>query len=171
MLEKITVPNSASTIDGVPAIISTVDSTIRARPKGRPNSLSQTAIATPTGSAIAIPITATMKVPTSGSRKPPVSAWLKPVFGDVVSSCGPHVLDALDEQVDHDRRGDRAEEQPEGPADGEPDPVRQPPGGARLRRSEAVRRPSPPAPRRRLLAPARLLLEGAHTWAVYFFIG
>ena len=45
MLEKITVPNSASTIEGVPAIISTVDSTMRARAKGLPNSLSQTAIA------------------------------------------------------------------------------------------------------------------------------
>ena len=78
MLEKITVPNSASTIDGVPAIISTVDSTIRARAKGRPNSLSQTAIAMPSGSAIAMPIAATMNVPISGSRNPPVSALREP---------------------------------------------------------------------------------------------
>ena len=53
MLEKITVPNSASTIEGMPAIISIVDSTTRASADGRPYSLSQTAIATPTGSAIA----------------------------------------------------------------------------------------------------------------------
>jgi hypothetical protein len=88
VLEKMTVPNSARTIDGVPAIISTVDSTMRASAKGRPNSLSQTAIATPSGRAIAIPIRPTRRVPTRGSRKPPVSDSLKPVFGALVSSSG-----------------------------------------------------------------------------------
>ena len=81
VLEKITVPNSASTIEGMPAIISIVDSATRASATGRPYSLSQTAIATPTGSAIAMPIAATIRVPISASEKPPVSASVKPAVG------------------------------------------------------------------------------------------
>ena len=45
VLEKITVPKRARTIEGMPAIASIVDSVIRARPAGRPYSTSQTAIA------------------------------------------------------------------------------------------------------------------------------
>ncbi len=47
VLEKITVPNRASTIEGMPAIASIVDSVIRASAVGRPYSTSQTAIAMP----------------------------------------------------------------------------------------------------------------------------
>ena len=75
VLEKITVPNRASTIEGMPAIASIVDSVIRASAAGRPYSTSQTAIATPTGRAIAIPIAATIRVPKRASEKPPVSVW------------------------------------------------------------------------------------------------
>ena len=85
-LEKITVPNRARTIDGMPAIASIVDSAARASAAGRPNSESQTAIATPAGRAIAIAIAATIAVPSSGSSTPPVLFWLKPTFGGVVSS-------------------------------------------------------------------------------------
>ena len=49
VLEKITVPNRARTIEGMPAIASIVDSVIRASAAGRPYSTSQTAIATPAG--------------------------------------------------------------------------------------------------------------------------
>ena len=45
-------PKIASTMLGVPATISTPDSTARASQAGRPYSVSQTAIATPTGAAI-----------------------------------------------------------------------------------------------------------------------
>ena len=45
--EKISVPNSARTIDGVPAIISIVDSASARERDGRPYSLSQTATADP----------------------------------------------------------------------------------------------------------------------------
>ena len=41
-------------------------------PVGRPNSLSHTAIPTPTGNATAIAIAPTITVPSNGSRKPPV---------------------------------------------------------------------------------------------------
>ena len=87
-LEKTTVPNSASTIDGVPATISTADSVSRASANGRPYSLSHTAVATPSGSAIAIAIAATSSVPSSGSRKPPVWVSLKPAVGWVTSRLG-----------------------------------------------------------------------------------
>ena len=70
-------PKIARTIDGVPAIISTADSTTRASATGRPYSVSQTAIATPSGSAIAMPSAATSSVPISGSRKPPVFALVE----------------------------------------------------------------------------------------------
>ena len=65
-----------------------MDSATRASAAGRPNSLSQTAIAMPTGSAIAIAITATIRVPSSGSRKPPVSFSLKPGAGLVTNRLG-----------------------------------------------------------------------------------
>ena len=68
------VPNSARRIEGVPASISIVDSTTRASAAGRPNSLSQTAIAIPTGTAIAIDMIAITTVSSSGSKNPPV--WL-----------------------------------------------------------------------------------------------
>ena len=85
VLEKITVPNRASTIEGMPAIASIVDSVIRASAVGRPYSTSQTAIATPAGSAIEIPITATIRVPKRASEKPPLSLWLKPAAAGVTS--------------------------------------------------------------------------------------
>ncbi len=85
VLEKITVPNRARTIEGMPAIASIVDSVIRASAAGRPYSTSQTAIATPVGSAIAIAITATIMVPKRASEKPPLSAWLKPAEAGVTS--------------------------------------------------------------------------------------
>ena len=66
---------------GLPAIVSIVDSATRASAVGRPYSVSQTAMPTPTGRAIAIAIAPTISVPISGSRKPPVVAWLKPAFG------------------------------------------------------------------------------------------
>ena len=87
-LWKIRVPNSASTIDGVPAIISMVDSATRASANGRPNSLSHTPTPMPTGAAIAIAIPPTRNVPTSGSRNPPVSASSKPGAGWVTKSSG-----------------------------------------------------------------------------------
>ena len=43
--EKMMRPKIASTIDGVPAMTSTPDSTARARPRGRPYSVSHSAIA------------------------------------------------------------------------------------------------------------------------------
>ena len=61
-------PKIASTIVGVPATISTPDSTARASQAGRPYSLSQTAVATPIGNAISVPIAVRMKVPYIGSR-------------------------------------------------------------------------------------------------------
>ena len=86
-LEKITVPNSARTIDGIPAITSIVDSAARASATGRPNSRQPDGDRDPRpGGAIAIAIAATIAVPISGSRMPPVASWLKPAFGGVVSS-------------------------------------------------------------------------------------
>ena len=84
-LEKMTMPNSARTMVGIPAIASMVDSATRASAVGRPYSESQTAIPTPAGRAIAIAIAPTIRVPISGSRMPPVVAWLKPALGAVVS--------------------------------------------------------------------------------------
>ena len=78
---KISRPKIASTMLGVPATISIPDSTARASPLGRPYSVSQTAIPTPTGAAIAVPRTATTKVPRTGSRKPPLSPWPSPAWG------------------------------------------------------------------------------------------
>ena len=92
MLEKITVPNSARTIEGMPAIASIVDSVIRASAAGRPNSTSQTAIPIPAGSAIEIPITATIRVPKRASEKPPVCAWVKPEVAGVTSIEGRRYL-------------------------------------------------------------------------------
>ena len=67
VLEKITVPNSARTIEGMPAIISIVDSATRASADGRPYSLSQTAIADARPAARSrSPIAATIRVPISG---------------------------------------------------------------------------------------------------------
>ena len=85
VLPKITVPNRARTIEGIPAIASIVDSVIRARAAGRPYSVSQTAIPTPIGRASAIPITATIIVPTRASEKPPVWLSLNPAFAGVHS--------------------------------------------------------------------------------------
>ena len=85
VLEKITVPKRARTIEGMPAIASTVDSVIRARAAGRPYSTSQTATPMPIGSAIEIPITATIRVPTKASEKPPVWLSLNPVAAGVTS--------------------------------------------------------------------------------------
>jgi hypothetical protein len=82
------VPKSASTIDGVPAIISIVDSAARASAKGRPYSLSQTPMPSPTGSAIAIAMSPTANVPINGSRKPPVSLSLNPAAGCVTNRFG-----------------------------------------------------------------------------------
>ncbi len=82
---KITVPNRASTIEGMPAIASIVTSVIRASARGRPYSTSQTAIATPIGSAIEIPITPRMMVPKKASEKPPVSPSVKPAAAGVTS--------------------------------------------------------------------------------------
>ena len=65
---KTSSPKIASTIVGVPATISTPDSTARASPAGRPYSLSQTAVATPIGRAIAVPIAVSISVPRIGSR-------------------------------------------------------------------------------------------------------
>ena len=143
MLEKITVPNSASTIDGVPAIISTVDSTTRARAKGRPNSLSQTAIAMPErqrdrdadrrddeGPDQRVEEAAGLRLGEAGLRRGR-------------EQLGAHVLDPLDQHVDDDRRGDRAEEQPEEPAEREADPVGEPPGGTRLDGAVLWRPPAP----------------------------
>ena len=82
------IPNRASTTEGAPASISTVDSTTRASAVGRPYSLSQTATPTPTGPAMPIAIPATRKVPIRGPRNPPVSFWLKPTWGLVQISSG-----------------------------------------------------------------------------------
>ena len=83
--EKITVPNRARTIEGMPAIASIVDSVIRASAAGRPYSTSQTAIAIPAGRASEIPMKATIRVPIRASEKPPVSLWVKPEAAGVVS--------------------------------------------------------------------------------------
>ena len=85
MLEKITVPNRARTIEGMPAIASIVDSVIRASAAGLPYSTSQTATPTPTGSAIEIPITATIRVPKKASEKPPLWLWPNPAEAGVNS--------------------------------------------------------------------------------------
>ncbi len=74
-------PKIASTMLGVPATISTPDSTARASEDGRPYSVSQTAIPTPTGAAIAVAITVSARVPSSGSRKPPLLLWSRPAWG------------------------------------------------------------------------------------------
>jgi hypothetical protein len=75
------IPNRASTTEGAPASISTVDSTTRANPAGRPYSLSHTATPTPIGPAIPIAMAAIRNVPISGSRKPPVWFWVYPTCG------------------------------------------------------------------------------------------
>ena len=61
-------PKIASTIVGVPAMISTQDSTARASHDGLPYSLSQTAVPTPIGSATSVPIVVNSNVPRIGSR-------------------------------------------------------------------------------------------------------
>ena len=81
-------PNSASTIDGVPANISTVDSTTRASAAGRAYSLSHTATPMPIGVAIASAVTVTRMVPSRSARNPPVSFWVFPTFGLVQSRSG-----------------------------------------------------------------------------------
>ena len=85
VLEKITVPNRARTIEGMPAIASIVDSVTRASAAGRPYSTSQIAMPTPTGSAIEMPITATIRVPKKASEKPPLWLWSKPAAAGVNS--------------------------------------------------------------------------------------
>ena len=60
---------------GVPAITSTPDSTARASHAGLPYSVSQTAVAMPSGAAIAIAPATISSVPRSGSRKPPDFDW------------------------------------------------------------------------------------------------
>ena len=92
VLEKITVPNRARTIEGMPAIASIVDSVIRARPAGRPYSTSQTAMPMPIGRAIEIPIAATIRVPRRASEKPPVSLWVNPAEAGVTSIEGRRYL-------------------------------------------------------------------------------
>ena len=84
---KTSSPKIASTIVGVPATISTPDSTARASAAGRPYSLSQTAVATPIGNAISVPSAVSIRVPMIGSLKPPpvLSASVsvvEPTMGD-----------------------------------------------------------------------------------------
>ena len=55
----------------------------------------------------------TSAVPSIGARKPPVSFCVLPTFGLVQSRSGLQVADPLNQQVEHDRRADRAEQQPE----------------------------------------------------------
>ena len=78
---------------GVPATTSTPDSTARASPKGRPYSVSQTAVATPSGAASAVPRIVSMNVPISGSRNPPVLLWSRSASGWLNEQLGPQVLD------------------------------------------------------------------------------
>ena len=85
-------PNSARTIEGMPAIASIVDSVTRARPAGRPYSTSQTAMPMPIGRAIAIPITATIRVPKRASEKPPLSPCVNPAEAGVTSIDGRRYL-------------------------------------------------------------------------------
>src|SRR2546423_15510282 len=91
-LEKISRPNSASTMSGIPASISIADSVARASEKGRPYSLSHTAITTPSGKAIAVPSIAMTTVPINGSKKPPVWLSENPAVGLVTSSDGERYL-------------------------------------------------------------------------------
>ena len=89
---KIATPNSASTMSGVPATISMLDSTTlanacRARPTW-PYSATQIALATASGKASTIPIAVSSSVPTSGSRMPPVWACEVPTAGRVTSRLG-----------------------------------------------------------------------------------
>ena len=92
VLEKITVPNRARTIEGMPAIASIVDSVIRARAVGPPV-LDQPDRDRDAGrQAIAIPITATIMVPNRASEKPPVWLWLNPAEAGVTSIEGRRYL-------------------------------------------------------------------------------
>ena len=138
-------PKIASTMLGVPATISTPDSTARASQEGRPYSVSQTAIPTPTGAAIAVPITVRTSVPSIGSRKPPLLLWSRPTSGWLKSRSRAQVLDAADEHVEDDRGGDQAEQDPRRPGSGDADLVAEAPGArrpARRWRAEPRRRRS-----------------------------
>ena len=73
---------------GVPAITSMPDSTIRASQVGLPYSVSQTAVAMPSGAAITIAPTTISSVPRIGSRKPPDFAWSTAASGRLKSSSG-----------------------------------------------------------------------------------
>ena len=89
---KIATPNSASTMSGVPATISMLDSTTRAsvwrtRPTC-PYSATQIALATASGKASAIPIAVSSSVPIRGSRMPPVWACEVLIEGRVTSRLG-----------------------------------------------------------------------------------
>ncbi len=75
--KKTSRPKIASTMLGVPAMISIADSTARASPEGRPYSVSQTAIVTPIGTAISDRHDQQERVPISGSRKPPLFALVE----------------------------------------------------------------------------------------------
>ena len=74
-------PNSAITMSGVPATISTHDSITRASHRGRAYSLIHTAVVTPSGSASTMPTKVRIMVPSSGSRKPPLPAWELEICG------------------------------------------------------------------------------------------
>ena len=73
---------------GVPATTSTPDSTDRASHPGRPYSVSQIAVATPSGAAIIVPSTVRRNVPMTGSRKPPLRDCSRSASGLSNSSSG-----------------------------------------------------------------------------------
>jgi len=62
---------------GVPATISTPDSTARASHLGRANSLSQTAVATPSGTANAVPIKVRQNSSDKGIEEPAAAALVE----------------------------------------------------------------------------------------------
>ena len=100
-------PKIASTMLGVPATTSTPDSTARASHGGRPYSVSQTAVATPSGAAIA---SRRSRSAASAEERVQEAAALRLVelgrraLGEQAEA---QVLRALDRHVDHDRAGDR----------------------------------------------------------------
>ena len=69
-------------------MISTVDSTMRPSQRGRPYSITQTAVTTPIGTAIRSPIAPSRTVPSIASRKPPDPDWLTDALGCVTSRLG-----------------------------------------------------------------------------------
>uniref|UniRef100_A0A6J5Z5E9 Unannotated protein n=1 Tax=freshwater metagenome TaxID=449393 RepID=A0A6J5Z5E9_9ZZZZ len=85
---KRTRPKSASTMSGVPAMISIPESISRASHTGRPYSTIHVAAPIAIGVAITIPIRVIRIVPISGSKKPPLCDWSRSAVGWLTRSAG-----------------------------------------------------------------------------------